>query len=160
MTMKTAVKTKKKSGMSLALAPYSAWSFLFILVPLFFVAYYAFTDNNFALDNQSSGLPLRSGALWMAQRASVISNVSTLNRRLTLPSNSVALRYASAMHSSPLMRRTILEYAPCLIIFISMLLFSHPLKDCCAYYNSNKFSFASIPQKTQLFRKKSPMPMI
>lgn len=25
----------------------------------------AFTDNNFALDNQSSGLPLRSGALWM-----------------------------------------------------------------------------------------------
>lgn len=25
----------------------------------------AFTDNNFALDNQSSGLPLKSGALWM-----------------------------------------------------------------------------------------------
>ena len=25
----------------------------------------AFTDNNFALDNQRSGLPLRSGALWM-----------------------------------------------------------------------------------------------
>ncbi len=25
----------------------------------------SFTDNNFALDNQSSGLPLRSGALWM-----------------------------------------------------------------------------------------------
>ncbi len=25
----------------------------------------AFTDNNFALDNQASGLPLRSGALWM-----------------------------------------------------------------------------------------------
>jgi len=25
----------------------------------------AFTDNNFALENQSSGLPLRSGALWM-----------------------------------------------------------------------------------------------
>lgn len=25
----------------------------------------AFTDNNFALDNQSSGLPMRSGALWM-----------------------------------------------------------------------------------------------
>lgn len=25
----------------------------------------AFSDNNFALDNQSSGLPLRSGALWM-----------------------------------------------------------------------------------------------
>ncbi len=25
----------------------------------------AFTDNNFAIDNQSSGLPMRSGALWM-----------------------------------------------------------------------------------------------
>lgn len=25
----------------------------------------AFTDNNFALDNQSSGLPMKSGALWM-----------------------------------------------------------------------------------------------
>ena len=30
----------------LALAPYSLWAMLFILVPLFFVAYYAFTDNN------------------------------------------------------------------------------------------------------------------
>ena len=37
----------------LALAPYSLWAMLFILVPLFFVAYYAFTDNNmhFTLDN-------------------------------------------------------------------------------------------------------------
>ena len=31
----------------LTLAPYSAWAVLFILVPLAFVAYYAFTDNNF-----------------------------------------------------------------------------------------------------------------
>lgn len=30
------------------LAPYSAWALLFILVPLVFVAYYAFTDNSFA----------------------------------------------------------------------------------------------------------------
>ena len=30
-----------------ALAPYSVWSAIFIVVPLFFVAYYAFTDNNF-----------------------------------------------------------------------------------------------------------------
>jgi len=29
------------------LAPYTVWSVLFILVPLAFVAYYAFTDNNF-----------------------------------------------------------------------------------------------------------------
>ena len=37
----------KKSGGSIALAPYSLWSVLFIIVPLVFVAYYAFTDNNF-----------------------------------------------------------------------------------------------------------------
>ena len=30
-----------------ALAPYTVWAVLFILVPLVFVAYYAFTDNNF-----------------------------------------------------------------------------------------------------------------
>ena len=30
------------------LAPYGAWALLFIVVPLFFVAYYAFTDSNFA----------------------------------------------------------------------------------------------------------------
>ena len=37
----------------LTLAPYSAWAALFIVVPLFFVAYYAFTDNsfNFTFDN-------------------------------------------------------------------------------------------------------------
>jgi len=29
------------------LAPYSIWSLLFVIVPLAFVAYYAFTDNNF-----------------------------------------------------------------------------------------------------------------
>lgn len=35
------------------LAPYSLWAVLFILVPLAFIAYYAFTDNNFqfTLDN-------------------------------------------------------------------------------------------------------------
>ena len=30
------------------LAPYSIWAALFIVVPLVFVAYYAFTDNSFA----------------------------------------------------------------------------------------------------------------
>ena len=43
--------TKKKDGLvfvrRLALAPYSAWALLFIVVPLLFVAYYAFTDNSF-----------------------------------------------------------------------------------------------------------------
>ncbi len=31
-----------------ALGPYSVWSLLFVIVPLIFVAYYAFTDNQFA----------------------------------------------------------------------------------------------------------------
>ena len=31
-----------------ALAPYSVWSMLFVIVPLIFIAYYAFTDNNFS----------------------------------------------------------------------------------------------------------------
>ena len=31
----------------LALGPYGIWAVLFILVPLVFVAYYAFTDVNF-----------------------------------------------------------------------------------------------------------------
>lgn len=36
-----------------AMAPYSVWSLLFVIVPLIFVAYYAFTDNqfNFTTDN-------------------------------------------------------------------------------------------------------------
>ncbi len=40
---------------SLLLAPYSVWAALFILVPLAFIAYYAFTDNNFnfTLDNMT-----------------------------------------------------------------------------------------------------------
>lgn len=32
----------------LSLTPYTIWAVLFILVPLVFVAYYAFTDDNFA----------------------------------------------------------------------------------------------------------------
>ena len=38
---------KTRRGGGLALAPYSLWSLIFILVPLVFVAYYAFTDENF-----------------------------------------------------------------------------------------------------------------
>ena len=39
----------------LTLAPYSVWAALFIVVPLIFVAYYAFTDSdfNFTFDNIS-----------------------------------------------------------------------------------------------------------
>ena len=43
---------KERDGLRLArrlaLAPYGLWSLLFIVVPLGFVAYYAFTDNDFA----------------------------------------------------------------------------------------------------------------
>ena len=37
----------------LALAPYSVWAALFIVVPLFFVAYYAFTDQQFAFTTEN-----------------------------------------------------------------------------------------------------------
>ena len=47
----------RKNGLleRLILAPYSVWAALFIVVPLLFVAYYAFTDQsfNFTLDNIS-----------------------------------------------------------------------------------------------------------
>ncbi|NLW35713.1 MAG: ABC transporter permease [Syntrophorhabdus aromaticivorans] len=35
------------SSYRLALMPYSLWSLLFVVVPLIFIAYYAFTDNDF-----------------------------------------------------------------------------------------------------------------
>ncbi len=35
-----------------ALAPYSVWSLLFVVVPLAFIAYYAFTDNNFSFTTE------------------------------------------------------------------------------------------------------------
>ena len=38
----------RKKAAGALLAPYSLWAVLFILVPLVFVAYYAFTDNSFA----------------------------------------------------------------------------------------------------------------
>ena len=50
---KLTVKEKKAGIYNAALAPYSIWSVIFVLVPLLFVAYYAFTDNNFqfTMDN-------------------------------------------------------------------------------------------------------------
>ncbi len=38
---------KRNSSCHTAIAPYSLWAFLFIIVPMLFIAYYAFTDNNF-----------------------------------------------------------------------------------------------------------------
>ena len=46
--MKPANRKHPQNGYRAALAPYSVWSFLFIVVPLAFIAYYAFTDNQFA----------------------------------------------------------------------------------------------------------------
>ncbi len=43
---KNALKGGQNSGRA-ALAPYSLWALIFILVPLIFVVYYAFTDENF-----------------------------------------------------------------------------------------------------------------
>ncbi len=42
-------EVKKRSTLldRLLLTPYSIWAFIFIVVPLIFVAYYAFTDNSF-----------------------------------------------------------------------------------------------------------------
>ncbi len=40
--------SKTQNTYRVALAPYSVWSLLFVVVPLIFVAYYAFTDNNFS----------------------------------------------------------------------------------------------------------------
>ena len=46
-------KGKLKSGTyNAVLAPYSVWSVLFIVVPLVFVAYYAFTDDNFSFTTE------------------------------------------------------------------------------------------------------------
>ncbi len=55
--MKSRSSTSRVKRMSvmerIALTPYTVWATLFILVPLAFIAYYAFTDNNFqfTLDN-------------------------------------------------------------------------------------------------------------
>ena len=46
-------KTPSNRGATLPLIPYSAWSLLFILVPLFFVAYYAFTDDGFRFTTEN-----------------------------------------------------------------------------------------------------------
>lgn len=48
--MKTSVTRDRRRVLRadhLSLAPYTVWAVLFVLVPLVFVAYYAFTDNNF-----------------------------------------------------------------------------------------------------------------
>ena len=45
--MRQGKTTKMQRTYQAALAPYSVWSALFVVVPLVFIAYYAFTDNDF-----------------------------------------------------------------------------------------------------------------
>ena len=81
---------------SLLLAPYSVWAALFILVPLAFIAYYAFTDSNFnfTLDNvtkfftATSSITDESGAaqevrtylliFWRSLKLAIISTIISL----------------------------------------------------------------------------------
>ena len=84
---------RKKSTLAqkLSLAPYTAWAALFIIVPLIFVAYYAFTDNSFAFtfDNMSrfftakstvDGVEVRTYLLifWRSLKLAFISTVICL----------------------------------------------------------------------------------
>ncbi len=43
----------RKNAYRAALAPYSIWALLFVVVPLVFVAYYAFTDNKFGFTTEN-----------------------------------------------------------------------------------------------------------
>ena len=81
---------------SLLLAPYSVWASIFILVPLAFIAYYAFTDSNFnfTLDNvtkfftATSSITDETGAaqevrtylliFWRSLKLAIISTVISL----------------------------------------------------------------------------------
>ena len=66
----------------LALAPYELWAALFILVPLVFVAYYAFTDNSmhFTFENISKffSSPVYMIIFWRSVKLAVISTIVCL----------------------------------------------------------------------------------
>src|SRR5574344_2173460 len=51
--MKTSRNTQMAGTYRAVLAPYSVWSALFVVVPLIFIAYYAFTDNSFAFTTEN-----------------------------------------------------------------------------------------------------------
>ena len=83
--------TKRRRTGKGILAPYSLWALLFIVVPLVFVAYYAFTDNDFAftLDNitrfftttsEVEGTEVRTYLLifWRSLKLAIISTVICL----------------------------------------------------------------------------------
>ena len=51
--MKKSCISRTQGTYRAALAPYSVWSLLFVIVPLVFVAYYAFTDNSFSFTTEN-----------------------------------------------------------------------------------------------------------
>ena len=51
--MRKNVSLRKSGILNPVLTPYSLWSLLFVIVPLIFVGYYAFTDNNFAFTTEN-----------------------------------------------------------------------------------------------------------
>ena len=64
-----------------AAAPYTVWAVLFIVIPLIFVAYYAFTDRDFAftLDNiEAFFTPKYMTILWRSVKLAVIATVICL----------------------------------------------------------------------------------
>ena len=83
---------KKENGIAAvqraALGPYGVWALLFIVVPLIFVAYYAFTDNSyrFTMDNMTRFFTARSAngtytyllIFWRSLKLAVISTVICL----------------------------------------------------------------------------------
>lgn len=51
--MKKSCISRTQGTYRAALAPYSVWSLLFVIVPLVFVAYYAFTDHSFSFTTEN-----------------------------------------------------------------------------------------------------------
>ncbi len=51
--MKAVNRKGKLNSYRASLIPYSVWALLFVIVPLIFVAYYAFTDNNFQFTTEN-----------------------------------------------------------------------------------------------------------
>ena len=51
--MKKSCISRTQGPYRATLAPYSVWSLLFVIVPLVFVAYYAFTDNSFSFTTEN-----------------------------------------------------------------------------------------------------------
>ena len=75
-------KNRSALATRFALAPYELWAVLFILVPLVFVAYYAFTDNDmhFTFDNIAKffSSPVYMLIFWRSVKLAVISTVVCL----------------------------------------------------------------------------------